>query len=97
MEKHSKKAAEIKIGLGNIPPFSSGAKSHREFRENATHWRSLLGSEMRELFRCKFFMDTVGTNTSDSEVFETLRLEWKRMQECNVTERTFEDFARLFR
>ena len=48
MALHSKKAAEIKIGLGNIPPFLSRPRSRREFRENATHWRSLLGSEMRE-------------------------------------------------
>ena len=92
MMEHSKKAAEIKIGLGNIPPFLSRAKSYSEFRENAMHWRSLLGSEMHELFCCKFFMDTIGTNESDSEVYEALRLEWRRLQECNVTDRTFEDF-----
>ena len=92
MALHSKKAAGIKIGLGNIPPFLSRARSYREFRENATHWRSLLGSEMRELVCCKFFMDTVGTNEPDSEVFEDLRLEWRRMQEGAITTRTFEQF-----
>ena len=72
--------------------FLSRARSYREFRENATRRRSLLGSEMRELFRCKFPMDTIGTNEPDSEVFGDLRLEWRKMQEGAITTRTFEQF-----